>query len=356
MFQEALAAAGRPPAQVIAWLDLIERGAAAVLADLDDRPRIVRIDSAGEDRAVERALIRRGRASAGAGALADDALAAIPDQTGRILAPRQHHLGFCAVLAELDAALQDRPAWRVLQPPAAIAELFDKRVTSRRYRALGVPVPEAIEDVRTPDELRAAIAARGWRSVFVKLASGSSASGIAVLSRAHAMTTVEEAGGARYNTRRIRRLDEPAEIDRLLGWLLGEGAQIERAIPKARLDGRLFDCRVLVVAGEPAFVVVRTATHPITNLHLGGQRGDAGALRAACPPDAWDAAMADCVRIAAAHRTFHLGVDLMFEPGFRGHRILEANAFGDLLPRLARDGVDVYGWQIRHAIEWWPCS
>jgi glutathione synthase/RimK-type ligase-like ATP-grasp enzyme len=61
--------------------------------------------------------------------------------------------------------------------------------------------------------------------------------------------------------------------------------------------------------------------------------------------------MADCVRIAAAHGTFHLGVDLMFEPGFRGHRILEANAFGDLLPRLARDGVDVHGWQIRRAVE-----
>jgi hypothetical protein len=37
----------------------------------------------------------------------------------------------------------------------------------------------------------------------------------------------------------------------------------------------------------------------------------------------------------------------MFEPGFRAHRVIEGNAFGDLLPNLERDGLDVYGWQIQ---------
>jgi len=358
LFQRALAAQGQPPARVVPWLELLARGADAALAAAADggEPHRVRIDAAGEDDDVERALLRRGYPAAiaeGAPALDDDRLAAIPRERGRILGPRQHHLGLCAALAELGTALAARPAWQLLQPTAALAELFDKRATWRRYRALGVPVPEAIPDVRDPDGLRAAMDALGWRSAFVKIASASSASGLAVLirtgGREHAMTTVEEVGDARYNSLRVRRVAGAARVDRLLAFLLAEGAQIERAVPKARLDGRLFDCRVLVVAGEPAFTVVRTASHPITNLHLGGRRGDLDRLRATCAPGAFEAALDSCRRIAAAHGLFHVGIDLLFEPGLRAHRVLEANAFGDLLPGLVRDGVDVYGWQIRAA-------
>jgi hypothetical protein len=197
------------------------------------------------------------------------------------------------------------------------------------------------------------MAARGWRRVFVKLTSGSSASGLAVVSCGrsgeHAMTTVEQVGESRYNTRRIRRVTGRA-LDRLLTWLLAEGAQVERAIPKARLAGRTFDCRVVVIADEPAFLVVRTATHEITNLHLGGRRGDADAMRAACPPHTLDAMYESCRRVHAVHRTFHTGVDVLLEPGLEAHRVIEANAFGDFIPGLTRDGLDVYGWQIRAAL------
>ncbi len=65
------------------------------------------------------------------------------------------------------------------------------------------------------------------------------------------------------------------------------------------------------------------------------------------PDDAWQRAMADCVAVQRATGAFHVGVDLMFEPRLDRHRILEGNAFGDLLPNLERDSVDVYGWQIR---------
>jgi len=34
---------------------------------------------------------------------------------------------------------------------------------------------------------------------------------------------------------------------------------------------------------------------------------------------------------------------------FSAHRIVEANAFGDLLPGLLRDGKDGYEWQIERA-------
>jgi len=356
MFQAALAAQGLPPARELAWLDLAEPGAPERLfADLP-ADTILRIDSMGEVDAVERAMLGRGEPAAraeGVPAIGARALAKLPYELGRILHPRQAHLGFLAVLAEIEAAI--RPAWRVVQPVSAIVELFDKRVTSRKWRGLGIPVPEAIEDVRDPDDLRARMRANDWQSVFVKMASGSSASCLAVfVQRAngeHAMTTVEDTGNARYNTRKLQRVSGRRALDRLLGFLLGEGAQVERAIPKAQRDGRYFDLRVLAIDGEPAFVVMRTAAHVITNLNLGGLRGDLDALRATVSDEAWQAAMASCRAVQRASGAFHVGVDVMFEPKLAAHRVIEGNAFGDLLPNLVRDGLDVYGWQIRRYLE-----
>ena len=357
LFQAALAAQGLAPATVIAWTDVIAHGADATLGALDDEPAIVRIDSAGEEDEVERALIRRGESAARAeGYAAIDArqLDAVPRELGRILCPRQQHLGFVAVLRELDAVFAARPAWRVVQPVRAIEELFDKRVTSAKWSALGIPVPEPMRDVRDPDDLRAKMRAAEWSTVFVKVASSSSASCLAIFThdgkREHAITTVEDTGEARYNTRRLQRVTTRRGLDRLLGFLLAEGAQIERAIPKAQLAGAYFDLRVLTIDGVPAFVVVRSAPHPITNLHLGGQRGDLEALRQRVPAESWEAAMASCVAVQQASGAFHVGVDLMFEPSLRAHRVIEGNAFGDLLPNLTRDGLDVYEWQIARLV------
>ena len=355
-FQAALTAQGLPPARELAWRELMEPGAAERL--LAGARGLLRIESVGEDAEVERALLRRGEAAARAGgwpAVSAAELAAIPDEVGRILWPRQHQLGFEAVLAEIEAALAVAPELRPLQPPAAIRFLFDKAATSTAWRALGVAVPDVLPGgvVRDPDDLRARMRDAGWRSVFVKLTCGSSASCLALFTHDArgdlAVTTVEDAGAARYNTRRLRRLTDRAAIDRTLGFILGEGAHVELAIPKAKVAGRFFDCRVLAIAGEAAFVVVRTAAQPITNLHLGGTRGDLAALRARVPAASWAAAMAACVRVQETSGAFHVGVDLLFEPSLRAHRVIEGNAFGDLLPNLDRQGLDVYGWQIRRA-------
>ncbi len=356
LFQEALRAEGLAPATVVPWLALARD--AGALEALPDEPALLRIDSFGESWEVERALCARGEVDAraeGVSVVGVREIGAMAEDRGRILAPRQQHLGFLRVLADLEAVIATKRRWRVLNPPAAIAELFDKRLTSRRYAGLGVPVPRAFDGVTTPAELRARLAEAREESAYVKLASGSSASCLAVYRRRAGReslhTTIELGERASYNSLRIRRYDDPNAIERILSFLLREGSQVEASVPKARLDGRFFDCRVLVVAGEPAFTVIRRSAHPITNLHLGGSRGDPARLADVLPPELEAAAMQSCRTVAAAHPgLLHVGVDLMYEAGFRGHRVLEANAFGDLLPNLERDGLSVYRWEIRAAL------
>ncbi len=359
-FVDALARSGWPAPILLSHRELLHGTEA--LAAVPDVPMFVRIDSVGEDPEVERLLLERGAA-----ALPDDArcervsvaeLRRAPPRHGQLLAPRQHHTGLLDYFAALDEVFAARPRWRVLNPIADVRVLFDKVASSRRYAAAGIPVPDPLPELDTITDaaaLREAMVAQRWPAVFVKLSCGSSASGVALyrhvpsrpaLERDMVLTTVARTNAGRFNSLRLQRLERREQVDELLDWLLGEGAQVERAISKARLDRRSFDLRVLVVAGEPAFCVVRQSNHPITNLHLGGTRGDLDALRRAIEPAHWAAAMLSCERVFAQHGCLHLGVDLLFEANLRAHRVIEANAFGDLLPRLTRDGLSVYEYEL----------
>ncbi|HEY0254545.1 MAG TPA: hypothetical protein VGC41_23620, partial [Kofleriaceae bacterium] len=98
MFLAAMAAQGHPPPRVLAWSELLEHG-------VPELHGLVRIDSTGEDDEVERALLRRGEHAAraeGSPAIAAPQLERIPRELGRILYPRQHHLGFLEVVREIE--------------------------------------------------------------------------------------------------------------------------------------------------------------------------------------------------------------------------------------------------------------
>lgn len=343
LFTEALAQQGQPAPEVVPWSEVVKSTAAL---ERIKGPRFVRIDSYGENFAVEKELLRRG------GFAGIDSL---EERRGEVLAPAVTYRGFQQVLRELEALFARRPEWKVLNLPAEIDELFDKRRTSRRFHAAGLPVPEFLEEVpSSPDALLEAVRERGWRQVFVKPAMGSSASGVLLVSvtarSAQIRTSLEWDAPRFFNNLRLSHYRTAPEVRRALAFVLEQGAQVERAIPKATLAGALFDCRVLCIAGEPRFVVVRQNEHPITNLHLGGWRGDLEALKAAMPKGAWEAAMQTCRNVAALYRSLHVGLDVMFEPGLERHRVIEANAFGDLLPNLTLDGLSVYGWEIREAL------
>ncbi|MBZ9750186.1 STM4014 family protein [Deinococcus sp. HMF7604] len=337
-FQASLAEQGRPPARVVAPLDVL-RGAVD-LASLVRPGSVVRLDSTGEEIATEEALIRLGGGVPG-------------DLAGGELAPmRAWYAGFSRYLAEVDAALAQAPPHRRMQRRDHILTMFDKAATHARLHAAGVPVPEALPEVHSAEELIAAATARGWSRVFVKLTYGSSASGAVALQwqgpRVSAMTTVRLVDGRPYNSRRLVRYEGGPEVHALLDALAPHRLHVERWLPKASFQGRTVDLRMVVIGGRAQHTLVRSAAGPITNLHLGNERGDLEALKAAVGPARW-AQIGQVAEhaLAAFPGALYGGVDVLLTPGFRRVAVLEVNAFGDYHRGVRVNGLDTYGAQLR---------
>jgi hypothetical protein len=332
LFAAAVRAAGLPPPAEIPWREV---AAGRVPALSSDRGMLLRIDSPDGDPEVDRLL--RG--------------AAQPAEHGEITAGAAWYRGLRRGLARLAAS-----GATLLNDPADLAVLFDKRRCHARLAGAGVPVPPALAGVGGYADLRERMRETGWRRVFVKPAHSSSASGIVALDTAGprlvATTPVEVGGDGRlYNSLRVRRYTVDATVAAIVDRLAPDGLHVERWFTKASHGGRTVDLRVVVVAGEPTHVVVRSSRHPMTNLHLGARRGDLAAVRAAAGPAHWAAAMDTCARAAAAFPgCLQVGVDLMFAPGWARHAVAEVNAFGDLLPGLLSEhGRDTYAEQV-HAL------
>lgn len=354
LLDQALAGLGQSPARVVPYLDYL-RGRVA-LADVVREGSLVRIESPGQDFEVERAILAVGAPILPAGpALRTDpeALDRLSCERGRILGPKQWSLGFAQLLARIARDRAGCPTHAVMNDEASIAVLFDKGRCHARLDRAGIACPRALGPVGSYRELRERMSRAGIGRVFVKLAAGSSASGVVAFEtsgpRTQAFTTTEmavERGGRLrlYNSRRIRRLEDEPSIARLVDALAAEGVHVEAWVPKAGLEGHVFDVRVVVVAGRPEHAVVRLSHTPMTNLHLRNRRGDLDRLRTRMGGTAWEALLETCRQTARAFPECHyLGVDVAVLPGYRRHAVLEVNAFGDLLPGvLDSSGRDTY--------------
>lgn len=360
-YQAARARAGLPPAVLLDYRDLIAdpEGAAALIS----APARVRIESPGRDARVLAGLLAHGidkSACLGLHHLPRLEIERQVGERGRLLPPRQLYFGMESVLAALTRRAEESgtPRGLVLVPDvSSILLAFDKAACRHHLDANNVPVPAALPDIGSFDALRAAMEAARRPRVFVKLRHGSAAAGTVALATSkfgmQAVTTVEMVSGADgvrlYNTRALRRYTAPAEIARLIDALAPHGLQVEAWIPKASIDGRIVDLRIVVIAGEPAFRVLRKSRHPITNLHLGGERADAEALLGRMSAKAEAALDATCRAVAGAFPgALQVGLDVAVASGLARHYVLEVNAFGDLLKGVTtKEGLDAYDVQLR---------
>jgi hypothetical protein len=324
-----------PEVELVPWREVIP-----TLGNLDglpafDQPALVRLESPGRDWEVARLLLR-------AGAVDDDDEAstdwlALPYEKGKLVRPGLLYRGFQRVLEGLKASFDRRPHLRPLACPLDVAVMFDKNATSARLEAAGVPCPPSLQAPDSPAALLDLLRSRSFSPAYVKLNTGSSASAIAVVRAADAVpwciTSVVRLGGGFFSSRRLCRYTGQ-DLDAVLAFLLREGACVQRGIRMACVDGQNFDVRVVVIHGRPAFTVFRLSDQPMTNLHLGGRRGDPARCRQAVPTRAWLDGLDHAVEAAGQFDSAAVGVDLLFEAGYLRHYVLEVNAFGDFFPGL----------------------
>ncbi|MGC5010626.1 STM4014 family protein [Streptosporangium sp. DT93] len=360
LFAEACARHGLADPASLPWTSVL-RGEEIRLAP----GTLVRIDSPGEDAET-------------------DALLRGPGESSRVGGGARWYATFVAGAARVGQAVARTPGAVLLADVGEIAVMFDKRLCHARLSAAGVPVPPVLPGpVEGYRELRRRMDEAGWNRVFVKPAHGSSASGIIALQawgeRVRAVTSAALTQGAAsgpgsgsglgpgsglgsgsgfglgelHNSLRLRSYEHERDLELIVGLLAADGLHVERWFPKASLAGRAIDLRVVVVDGTPTHAVVRAGRGPMTNLHLGGSRGDLGAVRAGLGPDGWARALDVCARAAACFPgSLAVGVDLMIGVDWRSLAVAEVNAFGDLLPRLkglpgAAEGLDTYDAQVR---------
>jgi hypothetical protein len=357
LFQQALRDTGWPAAAVVQYIDLLD--GRTTLASRLTPGTLVRIESPERDFAVEKALLRHGLADAeaeGAPVLSRRRIEDAAFDRGLILYPRQNYLGFRRLLRTLAGDIASIPDVRVMNAPADIEIMFDKRLCHERTRAAGVPVPLSLGPVRSYDELIMRMAAEAQSRVFVKLANGSAASGVVALQqqgrRRIAVSTTElirtHGSITLYNSRKIRCYTGERDIATLVNTLCREGVHVEQWLPKATLDEHgNFDLRFVVIAGRAEHVVMRQSSSPMTNLHLLNRRGDIDRLRERMGPSHWATLQTTCERATSIFpRSLYAGIDLLLMPDLRRHVVLEMNAFGDLLPNVLHNGLATYSAEL----------
>ncbi len=339
-FREACRKADFPAPDEIAWTDLLKMKSIP-----EFQSDAIRIESPGENFEVEQLLIHKGGGPP-----------AVEEDRGRIRYQVPWFRGWQAILSRIE---ERNPDARFMNQPAEIAEMFDKPTAQQRISDAGIPVPEFICHVESFAQLHADLSAQNIRRVFVKPAHSSSASGVIALQLGggdRILATVpavvegnEEGDGPRvYNNLRLRHYRNLNDVSQLVDALSGERLFAERWFPKASLDGRVFDLRVLVIGGKPRHIVVRTSRSPITNLHLGNERGDVEQVRAGIGESKWAEFEVVCKKTAACFpRCHYVAVDLMVGSGFNRCAVAEVNAFGDLIPNVLSDGEDTYEAELR---------
>lgn len=328
-FARAVTELGGPPPVQVSYLDWLDGR-----ASLDPSVEGWRLDSPGENAELARRLIALGGGAS-----------PVELEFGEIGFGKAYHRGFCRLLEGL-------PALRWMNDPAEVALMFDKWLGHERFVEAGLPRPESFLAPPSFAELRSRLGASG--RLFLKPLHGSSASGVCALrwtsGKCQMMAPLRYQGGRLFNSLKVRTYSCWDEVAQILGPLLAQGMIAERWIPKLGLGDGVVDLRVLVIAGESRHRVVRQSSSPMTNLHLGNQRGSEAELREALGDSRWSAALRLAEQAAACFpRCLYAGVDILLDRSGRAY-VGEINAFGDLLPGLLDRGESAYAAIARAAM------
>lgn len=314
----------------------------------------LRLESPGENAAVAQGLLNWGAPLVNHAAWVDPT---IPLAKGSLNGLLQQHLGFLKLLDTLEQKFSAFPTLQWVNSLEYIRLCFDKQHCHQYLQEQGIAVPPAFYSIQNYEDLRQKMQQKGWSRVFVKPLHGSSASGVVALrtqgQRLQATTSVEmhahQGQVTLFNSLRLRQYTNEKEVALLINCLAKEGIMAEQWIPKASLGNAIFDLRMVVIAGQCQQVVVRQSQSPLTNLHLGNQRGSLEQLKEKMGVARWNRIETLAVQAAACLPPHQYAcLDILIRTDLEQGYVLEANAFGDLLPRVLYQGRNTYQAVLNH--------
>ena len=344
LMQAARAQLRLPPAHVLEWRDWLAQP--ALLEAALRQPGRLKIEPPGDDPAAHLLLLQAGWR------LLERPPVAAPAH-GELLAMDAWFAGFSNAMQGLARQLATLPAIRVVNAPAEIVRMTDKLACQRHLAAHGVPIPALLGPVHGYDHLQSLLHQHDLDRVYLKPRYGSSASGVVAYRRNKAGRQQATTSAALYrtegitrlmNSKRMARYETQHDIAALVDALAAQELYAEAWLNKPRCGDSHYDLRVVTLGGQPAHRVARMGQQMMTNLHLDNRRGEASGLLNAADLAALEAASAQAAR--AFPHSHVTGYDLVVRQG-QAH-VLEANAFGDLLPGLLWQGIDTYTAQLTH--------
>jgi len=344
LMQAARAQLRLPPAQVLEWRDWLAQP--ALLEGALRQSGRLKIEPPGDDPAAHGLLLD-------AGCRLLDRPPVEGPAHGELLAMDAWFAGFSKAMQDLERQLVAMPHIRVFNAPAEICLMTDKLACQRHLAAHGIAIPALLGPVHGYDHLQSLLHEHQLDRVYLKPRYGSSASGVVAYRRnkagrqqATTSAALQLGGGAArlFNVKRMARYETRCDIAALVDALAAQQLYAEAWLNKPRCGDGHYDLRIVTVAGRPAHRVARIGQQMMTNLHLDNRRGDAAVLL-----HADDLAALETTATLAARAFPHshvTGYDLVVRHGQA--YVLEANAFGDLLPGLLWQGADTYAAQLNH--------
>jgi glutathione synthase/RimK-type ligase-like ATP-grasp enzyme len=367
MFQAALTRFQQPPAKIISYLDLIK--GEQHLSKVVQLNSIVRIESPGENFLLEKALLTIGACeldplentqNISFSRLSKKKAQTIDFYKGLILYPRQWYLGYLKAIQIIKNQLASCPKHKLMNNLDDIGIMFDKILCHKRLLDNNINVPFSLGNIFSFDDLQNKMKENRLNKVFIKLSNGSSASGVIAYqtngNKHIAITSTklvkENSNIKLYNSLKLNTYSTLKDIKELIDNLSKHCVHVEKWIPKAGFQDRIFDLRVLVIGQKAHQIVVRSSKSPITNLHLLNKRGDLEALKSKLESSMWEKAMVLCQNtMKVFEKSLYAGIDLMFAASFRSQYILEVNAFGDLLPNVLVNQLNSYECEILEVLK-----
>lgn len=324
---------------------------------------IVRFDSPAWSFAAVRQLMQAGEPLAdvhGFKTFSSAQIKAAQIEKGELITPPQFFYGLIQYLQQASELCQQQDVQCLSYVPD-IALFYDKVACHQQLSHAQLPVPFALSQVQSYEDLRHKMRESGLSRVFIKSRFGSGGSGVIALAlgrnRVDARTTTVFQNKKLWDHLKVYSMNKEADIAVLINQLAPWSLHVERWIPKAQLQGQSVDLRVLVIAGEPTFFVLRKSKTPITNLHLLNERDDAALLQQCMSESAWEKLLETCRTVGKLFpKTYQLGIDIAVHSDFHHHSILELNAFGDFLKGITYQGLTPYQWQIKQVQNWLTCE